>query len=125
MVTCKKCNSISVKVSDLNFATVKPEGQPAAKIGHTKKEFYCHSCGEIWMFDLECERLYFEYLDLKRKTMMFVQDLRSLNKIPPPHIESHDLMRRNELAKKLVTGYKHMLDIDPGEWHELEQEALI
>ena len=127
MVFCKNkdCNSILVKVSDLNFALVKPEGEPAAKAGLTKKEFYCQSCGEIWMFDPKVESLYFEYRDLKNKTMMVAQDVDATKRIEVPYISVNDLMRRTEIAKDLVTNYKHMLDLEPGDWYDLEQEALI
>jgi hypothetical protein len=32
-------------------------------------------------------------------------------------------MRRDELAKKIISSYKHMLDLSPEEWLNIEEDA--
>ncbi len=40
-----------------------------------------------------------------------------------PYIDQSDLLRRDEIAKILVTSYKHLLDLSPSEWHNIKLDA--
>jgi|GEM_PF-2556350 len=123
MIRCKKCKSILVKVFNLNFAKRKLEGQAASKIGSTKKQFLCQSCSEEWFFDPNCEKLYFEYLDLKPETTLVAHNMGSDGTYEAQYIDPNKLMRRLELARELIRSYQHMLDIGPDLWLQLSQDA--
>jgi len=46
---CPKCNSENIKVSELDFASRKDEGESAKKWdGKTKTEYFCWDCEHRW-----------------------------------------------------------------------------
>lgn len=124
MVRCKKCNSINIKVLDLNFAKRKNEGQPSAKAEDPKKEFYCYGCGDSWFSDPEAEKLYFEYKDLVPRTQMVAQTIKRGEPYKINYIKPHELSRRIEIAKILKEKHQHDLELEAGEWFRIFQDAI-
>ena len=110
---------------DLNFARIKPEGQPAVKAGPPQKQFHCWDCGYTWDSNPKSFELYYEYDGLKNETFIPVQDRDAINKIPPPYISYEKLHRLKEVAKILVESHRHTLDIGPSEWYDIERDALV
>lgn len=55
---------------------------------------------------------------------MFAQDMSPGRKIEPQYINPDELMKRHELARKIVNSYRHVLDLKPGEWFDIEQDAI-
>jgi hypothetical protein len=125
MVICPNCKSIKVKVLDLNFAHLKKEGEPADKNPVMDKQFYCEICHHGWCFDPESEKLYLEYIQLKNETTLVVQDMKRGGKYHPQYIDMDKLTKRKDIARRIVSSYQHVLDINPGEWYELHQDASI
>lgn len=125
MVHCLNCKSTKVKVFDANFAELKPEGQPAVKHSGSKFLYHCWNCNNDWESIPEAEQDYFEYDALKSRTTFVVNEVKPGKSIgPAAYIKPDELLRRHELAKKLVDSYKHVLDLKPGEWFDIEQDAL-
>lgn len=125
MVICPSCKSIEIKIADQNFARKKPEGQPAVKTELSKQQFYCWTCAHAWNSNPESEKLYAEYVNLKGKTTLVVHDMHSGKKMEPQYLDVDKMMRKTAIAKELVASHKHTLDVDPGEWYDLEQEAQL
>lgn len=123
MVKCKNCKSIDVKVLDLNFARRKNEGEPTVKGNIFKKQFCCRTCGSEWYSDPEAEKLYFEYKDLKSRTTLVAQIVKRGEPYRVQYIKPDELMRRKELAIILFDKYGSYLDIDPGEWYDIESDV--
>jgi hypothetical protein len=123
MVFCKNCKSINVKVANANFASVKPEGQPSAKQSENKFFFHCWNCESDWESNQEAYQDYYEYDALRGRTTMVAHDMKPGMKIEAQYIDSNELMRRHELAKKIISSYKHLLDLKPGEWYDIEQDV--
>ena len=124
MVTCSKCNSINVKVSSMDFATAKPEGMPADKHTLNKFSFWCYECNNTWISDPQSQRDYLDYVWLRDRTTMVVRDMGKDGSYHPSSIiDSGELMRCDELAKKIISSYKHMLDLPPEEWLSIEEDA--
>ena len=124
MITCKNCKSKNVKVVHMNFASAKPEGQPAAKHEYDKYSFFCFDCEQKWESDAQVQKDYLEYLWLRDRTSIPVRDMNpNGNYGPTPFIDSSELTRRKELAKKIFDSYKHTLDISPSEWYKIEQDT--
>jgi len=108
----------------MNFAHVKREGEPSAKFLYNKYSFYCHDCMNQWESIPEAEKDYFEYVDLRNRTNIIVRDMGKDGSFgPAQQIDFGELSRRKELARKIMDSYQHMLNIDPGEWYELAQDA--
>lgn len=126
MVWCKNCKSIKVKVNNLNFAEAKAEGEPSVKYTYNKFSFFCHDCENQWESIPEAEEIYFRYVDLKAKTQLTVYDVNEYKNSPLPIVPLSivDLTKRKELAKEIIEHYRHVLDIDPGEWYEIKQDAF-
>ncbi len=124
MIRCNKCSSISVKVCNLNFAKRKVEGCPSSKIVSIEKQYYCQSCGNAWFYNPKCDELYAEYLKLKPETTLVAHIVKPGGTYKAQYIDPNKLIRRNEIAKTLVDSYQHVLNVDPGEWYELCQDAL-
>ena len=125
MVICKECDSLDVRVNDGNFARTKREGEPSAVHTYNKKFFYCEQCESKWESTPEAEKDYLDYLWLKGRTTMLAHEMpRDGSYGPPAHIDGAELMRREELAKKLVESYRHLLDLAPDEWYEIEQDSI-
>ncbi|KKP78412.1 MAG: hypothetical protein UR77_C0003G0019 [Candidatus Nomurabacteria bacterium GW2011_GWC2_35_35] len=124
MVTCPNCKLKKVKVVHMNFASLKPEGQPAKKQEYDTYSFFCFDCEHQWESDPQVQKDYLEYLWLRDRTSMIARDMNSDRSYgPAPFIDSSELTRRNELAKKIVNSYKHALDISPSEWYKIEQDS--
>ena len=125
MIKCKKCSSTDVKVKDLNCASRKREGESTVKHTYNKKEFHCRNCDDVWMSIPEAEKDYYEYVDLCNQTTVAVRDVKKDSSYgPPTRIVPEELLRRIELAKIIVGSYEHVLDLDPGEWCDLEEDTL-
>lgn len=127
MVYCKnkKCNSTNVEKKDLNFASIKNEGEPADKTFEEKYEFFCKQCGNHWFEDGEAYKIYEEYKKLKEETKIVAQDVKrgGTYKIDKIHVINPDkMMRVIELANNIWNDYRHLLDISPAEWHELQSD---
>ena len=126
MVTCPKCQSTNIKVNNGNFARTKPEGERSAVHTHNKYFFYCEQCENKWESTPDEEKDYLDYVWLRDRTTLVVRDVAKDGSYgPAQHIDSGELSRRIELAKKIVATYKHLLDLDPGEWHEIEQDSRL
>ncbi len=124
MVICKNCNSMNVKVANGNFASAKPEGQPAVVHKFNKYFFHCWDCESNWESIPEAEKDYLDYVWLRDRTTLVARSMGSDGSYGPAQfIEASELMRRTELAKKIHGSYRHLLDLDPGEWHEIDQDA--
>ncbi len=123
MVTCKNCKSTNVKVYDLNFAHRKREGEPSAKVGLSQYQFHCRTCQNMWEFDPEAKKVYFEYANLKPRTTLVAHVMKPDGTYTPQYIKPEELMRRKELARMLSSTYKSHLNLDPGEWFEIERDA--
>jgi hypothetical protein len=125
MVNCQKCRSVNVKVEGLNFAKLKIEGIPAEKGNEEKYSFLCFDCGSSWVSEPQVRKDYYEYLWLKGRTDLIVRDVGARGTYgPPQHIDKDEMMKRAELAKKISSSYTHVLDIDPGEWHDIHLDAF-
>jgi hypothetical protein len=127
MVKCinKNCNSIRINVQSLNFATRKPEGEAAAKGNEERYSFLCFDCNSSWIAEPQVRKDYYEYLWLKSRTELIARDMmKDGSYVVAPYIDSNELMRRTELAKKLSNSYTHVLDISPDEWHEIHLDAI-
>ena len=126
MVTCQKCKSTDVKINNGNFARTKHEGEPSAKHAFNKYFFYCEQCENKWESTPDEERDYFEYVRLRERTILVVRDVGKNGSYgPAQHIDSGELSHRIELAKKIVASYRHLLDLDPGEWYEIERDSRL
>lgn len=126
MVTCQRCQSTNVRVNNGNFARTKPEGERSAVHTNNKYFFYCEQCEDKWESTPEEERDYFEYARLRDRTTLVVRNVGKDGSYgPAQHIDSGELSLRVELAKKIVNSYKHLLDLDPGEWHEIEHDSRL
>ena len=124
MITCPKCNSMNVRVNSGNFARVKREGEPAYKHTYDIRFFYCEDCENKWETTPESQRDYYDYVALRDRTMFFANGMGNDGSYGPTNnIDSVDLMRKTELARKIVASYRHLLDLDPAEWYELEQDV--
>ena len=124
MVICLNCKSRDVKIGDDNFARRKLEGGDYAIGKKSGSTFHCQKCGESWESIPEAEGDHSEYIQLRDRTAMMVQDVGvGGSHSPPPSINANELMRRSELAKKIIALYKHVLDLDPGAWHDIELDA--
>ncbi|MDB4992125.1 MAG: hypothetical protein JWL75_370 [Parcubacteria group bacterium] len=124
MVICPHCKSRNVSVNNGNFARVKPEGIPAAKHTYDIRFFYCEACEEKWESTPESQSDYYDYVRLRDRTQMSAQEVRpGETYIVGPHIEPGELMRRGELAVKIVDLYTSVLDLSPSEWHEIHLDA--
>lgn len=123
MIPCKNCKSINVKVSSLDFARVKREGESAAKAGLPKNQFHCWDCGDEWFSDPEAYKVYFEYCDLKPRTTLVAEMIKPGDMYRVQHVDSNELMRRKELAKILFAKYRSFLELEAGEWYDIELDA--
>lgn len=126
MLWCQNCGSTKVKVTNLNFTKLKPEEEAAIKYSHNKDSFYCQNCEKQWESIPEAEETYLEYVSLRNKTQLVAYNVQDYKNSPLPiqNINHEELIRRHELAKKISDCYKHLLDISPKEWHELEQDNI-
>lgn len=125
MVTCLHCSSINVRVNNGNFAHVKPEGEPAAKYTYNKLFFFCERCENQWESTPDSEKDYLDYVWLRNRTEIPVRNMGADGSHgPPAYINAGELMRRGELAKKISSSYKHLLNLAPSEWHKIHQDAL-
>lgn len=108
----------------MDFARVKPEGIPAEKHTLSKFSFWCHDCDHTWVSDPQSQRDYLDYVWLRDRTTMVAHDMgKDGSYQPSPTIDGEELMRRDELAKKIISSYKHMLDLPPEEWLSIEEDA--
>lgn len=123
MVRCPKCKSILVKSVDLNYASVKKEGEPADSSDFLPEYFQCESCSHGWFADLGAMKLYLEYKELVLKTEMISQIVRPGGTYVVNHIRPNELSRRLEIARILKEGHQHDLNIDAGDWFEIFQDA--
>jgi hypothetical protein len=124
MINCPNCKSINVKSIDLNFARIKKEGEPAAKISDFKKQFFCYDCNFSWDFNPESEKLYLEYIQLRDETALITQIIKPGDSYVPKYIDSNKLNKRKEIAKELTASHQHTLDIKSDEWYELQKDAI-
>ena len=126
MVTCQKCQSTDVRVNNGNFASRKLEGEPSAVHEYNKNFFYCEKCENKWESTPEAERDYLDYVWLRDRTTLVARSMSEDGSYgPAQYIDSGELSRRIELGKKIISSYKHLLDLDPGEWHEIGQDSDI
>lgn len=123
MVHCLNCKSTNVKVSDANYAHVKLEGQDSSVHTEIKYYFHCWNCESDWESSTEADKDYYEYDALKGRTTLVAHNMSPGTKIEAQYIDPKELMRRHELATKIVNSYKHLLDLNPGEWFYIEQDA--
>jgi hypothetical protein len=124
MITCPQCQCFTVTVTNGNFAHAKVEGEPAFRQSYNRKLFYCENCEYKWQSTAEAERDYNEYVALRGRTEMLVRKMGVDGSYGPPvHIDGGDLILRDELAKKIIGLYRHLLDLAPDEWFEIEQDA--
>src|SRR3990167_11360564 len=124
MITCKNCKSKNVKVANMNFASLKKEGQPAEKQGEEKYSFFCFYCEQQWESDPQAQKDYLEYMWLKGRTSTVARDMNPSGDYgPASFIDNSELTRRNELAKKIINSYKHTIDLSPSEWYKIEQDT--
>lgn len=124
MVQCKNCKSIKVIVRNGNFASRKNEGEPAQVHEFNKEYFLCEICEDSWESDGKGEKLYFEYLDLRRLTPTSVGNMGVDGSYSiAPHIDWNNLVRRKELAKILSELHRHDLNLSAGDWWEIDQDA--
>lgn len=125
MIRCSNCESINVRVSNGNLPSVKPEGQPSAMCTYNRNLFYCRNCENKWESIPEAEQDYSEYIQLCYRTRIVSRDLKRDGGYGPAlNICPEELSQQKDLAKKIVSTYKHVLNIDCGEWHDIEQDAL-
>lgn len=125
MIRCSNCKSIKVKILDLNFAKNKNEGEHSDKSDLVNNYFWCETCRNSWYDDPEAEKLYFEYIQLKNETTLAVQDTSVRGTYTPQYLDPNKLERRKNITKELVSSYQHILNIGPGEWYEIHQDAKI
>ncbi len=122
MVTCK-CGSINVDIKNLDYARVKPEGAPAAKYTGRHDSFYCYDCRSQWKSEPEDWKVYNEYQSLVNKNRVIAHDMPADGSYQSQEMgtpEEYD--RQKELAKELVTSYKHLLNLEAGVWFDIEQD---
>lgn len=120
MVRCKNCKSLNVRVGNLDFAQVKPEGMPAAKYDGPNHDFYCWDCESQWQSGPKDWEPYFEYKNLVHKNRLIAHDMPSDGSYQVQYLgEPAEFDRIKELAKILVSSYQHLIVIDPSEWHEI------
>jgi hypothetical protein len=113
-----------VRVNNGNFARVKPEGAPSAKHTYDIRFFYCEQCESKWETTSESQRDYYDYLALRDRTTTMAHDMGKDGSYgPPQYLDGGDLILRAELAKKIASSYKHLLDLNPVEWHEIEEDS--
>ena len=124
MAYCLNCKSTNVKVADANFTELKLEGQLAAKHTESKYYFHCWNCESDWESDPEAQRDYYEYDGLRNSTTFVAHSMKPSGKIEAQYINPDELLRRHELAKKIISSYRHLLDLSPGEWFGIEQDAV-
>ncbi len=122
MIFCPKCKSVRVNTSNMNSGNEK--NKLVDQEGRNKKEFICNVCSHLWFPDPKAKEKYLEYKKLKDETTLVAQIVTRGKPYNPQHLDIDKLMKRNELAKLLVTEYMYSLDIDPSEWHELQSDAL-
>jgi hypothetical protein len=123
MVTCPNCNLTDIRIANGNFASVKLEGQPSAKYTYDKKLFHCRDCEKNWESTPEVEKDYNEYIRLSNLTTISVQDFKDDGSYEQPQYIDDDETLRTELAKKIVSSYKHILNLNPEEWLKIEKDA--
>ncbi len=124
MIKCKNCQSVNVKVSDLNFAKIKPEGWPAAKYTYDKYSFLCLDCNQVWESEPESQKDYYDYMCFRDRTTLVAHKMEKNKKIIAQHINLDDMEQRARLSKKIVNSYKHLLDLPPEEWYAIERDAI-
>jgi hypothetical protein len=66
-----------------------------------------------------CEDLYKEYLELKKKTHITVQDHISGKPLNYNYINAKDLLKKEEIRQQLLD-CKECLNLKPEEWFEIE-----
>ena len=123
MVRCPNCKSISVKEIDMNYASVKKEGDPADSSELLPEYFQCETCSHAWFADPSAKKLYLEYKELVPKTEIVSQIARPRGTYTVYHIKPEELSRRLEIARILTEGHQHDLNIGAGDWYEIFQDA--
>ena len=108
----------------MNFARIKLEGSPATKGNDERYSFFCLDCESAWESDPQVKKDYYEYLWLKDRTTLIVRDFGENGSYGPSQdIDINEMMRMEQLAKKISTSYTHLLDINPAEWHDIHLNA--
>ena len=124
MTICKNCKSINVRVGNLDFAKAKPEGVVAAKYDGPNHDFYCDDCRSQWQSGPEDWKLYYEYKNLAYKNKLTAHNMPADGSYQVQYLgEPIELDRIRELAKILLSSYRHLIVLNPGEWHEIEQDS--
>lgn len=123
MIYCLSCNSLNVEVLETNFYSEKVGDDVSKELKIPNKEFYCQNCSNAWYSDPVAYKLYMEYLELIPRTTLIAQTIKSGGSYTVQHIDYEGLVRRKELAKILSEKYKSYLDVNPGEWYEIERDA--
>lgn len=126
MIYCINCSSINVQVKSMDFASRKIEGQASAKANNLpKNRFMCTDCQSNWNSDPEAYKLYFEYANLLPRTTIIAQVVRPGGPYVAQYLNPDELIRRKDLAKILFSKYKSYLDLDAGEWYDIELDARV
>ena len=112
-----------MKEMDLNFASTKKEGEPADSSELLPEYFQCESCSHGWFTNPEARKLYLEYKELVPKTEAVSQIARPRGTYTVYHIKPNELSRRLEIARMLKDNHQHDLNLDPGDWFEIFQDA--
>jgi len=68
-----------------------------------------------------CENLYKEYLDLREKTKIEIQDYKPGQDLKTQYIDPKELLKKEEVRLKLLE-CKDILELKPDEWFEIESE---
>ena len=108
----------------MDYARTKPEGMAAAKYSGPHDSFYCWDCKVQWESNPKDWELYYEYKVAVEKTTLVAHNMspdggyqvQTLGDMP-------DFEKRERLAEELVSSYRHLLNLDAGEWFEIEQDT--
>ncbi|HEY4507743.1 MAG TPA: hypothetical protein VJJ47_02620 [Candidatus Paceibacterota bacterium] len=125
MITCPNpdCKSTRVKVVDLNFASLKREGEPADRSPLKPPTFYCHDCRREWASSPEADSLYAEYVTLRDENRPAGQVGGTGGSYEVPQVIATRAHRRNEIAQKLRDNHPQHLDLSPDEWLQISEDA--
>ena len=123
MIHCKNCNSINIKVLNLDFARAVNQHDQAVKFNFSKRQFHCLDCETDWNSDPEAYKAYYEYADLLPRTTLVAHVMKPGGTYTAQYIKPEELTRRKELAKILFDKYRSFLDIGAGEWYDIELDA--
>lgn len=126
MIICQICKLDDVRIKDGNFALKERDGEPTPKHTYSKYFFNCENCGNQWESTPNEEKDHHEYKWLKDKTRIIGGNMgRDGSYGPANQIDLNDdsLRRGKELANKIFTSYRHLLNLSIEEWNEIEEDA--